>query len=283
MKVIAFVGPSGTGKSYRSLIVGKNNNVDGIIDDGLLISDGKVIAGTSAKTEATRIASVKHALFLPVKYATEMKAALRKSKISKLMILGTSEGMAIKIAKRLEIGPIEEFIHIEDVATESEIAMANRMRMEDGKHVIPVPTFEIQKDFSGYFLHPLRRFQPNLDIEEKTAEADKSIVRPTFSYMGDFVISDEVIIQLTIYEAMKVDGVHKINNINVRKTNHGAHIDITATLNYGVNINDVCRKAQFLIRKNIEELSSVNVRRVHFLVKNLYKENNKQSKRETKE
>lgn len=273
MKVIAFVGPSGTGKSYRSLTVGKNNNVDGIIDDGLLISSGKVIAGTSAKTENTRIASVKHALFIPKKYAEEMKGALKKSNIKKLMILGTSEGMVVKIANRLEIGPIEKFIHIEDVATDSEIAMANRMRMQDGKHVIPVPTFEIQKDFSGYFLHPLRRFQPNLDIEETTATADKSIVRPTFSYMGDFVISDEVIIQLTVNEAMKIDGIRKINNINVRKTNHGAHIDITATLDYGVNINSVCKKAQKLIKDTIEDLTSVNVRRVHFLVKNLYIKN----------
>ena len=97
MEVIAFVGPSGTGKSYRSLIVAKENCADGIIDDGLLISNGKVIAGTSAKKEDTRIASVKHALFLPNRYASEMKSALKKSKIKKLMILGTSEGMAVKI------------------------------------------------------------------------------------------------------------------------------------------------------------------------------------------
>ena len=269
MDVIAFVGPSGTGKSYRSLIVAKNNGADGIIDDGLLISQGKVIAGTSAKKESTKIASVKHALFMPNNNANEMKQALNRGKIKKLMILGTSEEMAIKIAKRLEGGPIQKFIHIEDVASESEIAMANRMRMEDGKHVIPLPTFEIKKDFSGYFLHPLRRFQQNLDIEEKTAEADKSIVRPTYSYMGDFVISDEVIIQLAIHESMKINEIVKINNINVRKTIHGVHIDITATLKYGVHIPAVCRKAQEAIREKIEALSSVNVRRVHFLVKNL--------------
>lgn len=269
MEVIAFVGPSGTGKSYRSLLVAKNNGADGIIDDGLLISNGKVIAGTSAKREATRVASVKHALFLPSKYAIEMKNAIRRSNIKKLMILGTSEGMATKIAARLEIGPIEKFIYINEVATEKEIAMANRMRLEDGKHVIPVPTFEIQKDFSGYFLHPLRRFQPNLDIEEKTAEADKSIVRPTFSYLGDFVISDNVVIDLAIHEAMKIDGIKKINNINIRTTSHGAHIDISATVRYNTNINEICRKAQYLIRERIEDLASVNVRRVHFLVKNI--------------
>lgn len=269
MRVIAFVGPSGTGKSYRSLMVAQLHGADGIIDDGLLISHGKVIAGTSAKREATRIASVKHALFLPNEYASEMKKALKKGKIKTLMILGTSEDMAIKIARRLEVGKIEYFVHIEDVATPEEIKMANRMRLEDGKHVIPVPTFEIKKQFSGYFLHPLRRFQKNLDIEEEHAEADKSIVRPTFSYMGDYIISDEVLIQLSIHEALKIDGIIKINNINVRKTGHGVHMDITATLRYGVNIYDVCRKAQQNIRETVEYLTSVNMRRVHFLVKSL--------------
>ena len=274
MKVIAFVGPSGTGKSYRSIMVAEENGADGIIDDGLLISNGKVLAGTSAKKEATRIASVKHALFIPDDYANSMRRALKKSKIKTLMILGTSEGMAQKIAKRLGVGEIERFIHIEEVASEEEMAMANRMRMNDGKHVIPVPTFEIQKDFSGYFLHPLRRFQPNLDVEESGAEADKSIVRPTFSYMGDFTISDNVLIDMAVYEAKKVDGIVKINNINVRKTDHGIHMDITATLEYGCRIREVCRSAQKKIRKSIEYYTSVNVRRVHFLVKNLFIEKN---------
>ena len=63
MRVIAFVGPSGTGKSYRSVMVSQQYGADAIIDDGLLISHGKVIAGTSAKKmNRQKIASVKHAL-----------------------------------------------------------------------------------------------------------------------------------------------------------------------------------------------------------------------------
>lgn len=42
-------------------MVSQQYGADAIIDDGLLISHGKVIAGTSAK-EPTKIASVKHAL-----------------------------------------------------------------------------------------------------------------------------------------------------------------------------------------------------------------------------
>lgn len=269
MKVIAFTGPSGTGKSYRALTVAKAQGADGIIDDGLLISNGKVVAGSSAKRERTRMASVKHALFIPNDYCEDMRRALKRSRIKKLMILGTSDAMAEKIAARLEAGRIEYFVHIEDVAAPEEMAMANRMRLEDGKHVIPVPTFEIQKEFSGYFLHPLRRFQKNLDIEEEGAAADKSIVRPTFSYMGDFTISDEVLIALAVHEMKRIGGIARVNNINVRKTVHGVHMDITATLRYGCDIPAVCKIAQRQIRAVIEELTSVNMRRVHFLVKAL--------------
>ena len=51
MKVVAFVGPSGTGKSHRAIGIAHKNNCDAIIDDGLLIKGTKILAGTSAKNE----------------------------------------------------------------------------------------------------------------------------------------------------------------------------------------------------------------------------------------
>ena len=44
MEVVAFVGPSGTGKSHRAIGVAHNNNCDAIIDDGLLIKGTKILA-----------------------------------------------------------------------------------------------------------------------------------------------------------------------------------------------------------------------------------------------
>lgn len=49
IKVYAFVGPSGTGKSYRAQMVANENNIHYIIDDGLFINDNEIIAGESAK------------------------------------------------------------------------------------------------------------------------------------------------------------------------------------------------------------------------------------------
>ena len=49
IKVYAFVGPSGTGKSYRAQMVASEKSINYIIDDGLLIKDNEVLAGESAK------------------------------------------------------------------------------------------------------------------------------------------------------------------------------------------------------------------------------------------
>lgn len=269
MRVIAFVGPSGTGKSYRSVMVSQKYGADAIIDDGLLISHGKVICGTSAKKEATKIASVKHALFMKPSQAIDMRKAIENGGIKCLMILGTSDGMVNKIAYNIGVGKIGKIIRIEDVATQEEMNMALRMRTVEGKHVIPVPTFEIKQEFSGYFLHPLRRFQKNLDSEIQNSEADKSIVRPTFSYMGDYTISDNVINSIALHEAKKINGLLKVQNINLRKTSHGVHIDMTVVLKYGCDIFDVCKKIQSTVRSNVERYTSVNARRVNILVKNL--------------
>lgn len=268
MRTIAFVGPSGTGKSYRSMIVSRENGADAIIDDGILVSNGKLLAGSSAKKEPTRIASVKHALFMKDSHANEVKKAIKEHNIKCLMILGTSDGMVQKIAKRLDAEPIEKIIRIDDVATPEEMQMAKDMRLKQGKHVIPVPTFEIKQDFSGYFLHPLRLFWKNLDKDSDKVAADKSIVRPTFSYMGDYTISDNALIAMARHEAENIDGI-KVNNVNIRKTAHGLHIDISASIDYGLNIYTVCRKVQYAVKKNIEKYTSLNARRVHILVRNL--------------
>ena len=63
MDVIALVGPSGTGKSHRALLVANQYKADIIIDDGLLIQDDKIVAGKSAKHEKTYMGAVRVALF----------------------------------------------------------------------------------------------------------------------------------------------------------------------------------------------------------------------------
>ena len=58
MEIISFTGKSGTGKSYQATKLCVTMNIDAIIDDGLLIYKGQIVAGTSAKKGSTKAGGV---------------------------------------------------------------------------------------------------------------------------------------------------------------------------------------------------------------------------------
>ena len=268
IKVYAFVGPSGTGKSYRAQMVAGENNINYIIDDGLLIKDNEVIAGTSAKKAPTKIETIRHALFLNENEKKEIQKALEKYKPEGILILGTSDGMVEKIAVNLEIPKPEKIIYINDVATEEEMEKAKRVRQTQGKHVIPVPTFEIKKDFSGYLLDPLQIFKTN-GKGNKPYIAEKSIIRPTFSYLGNFTISDNVFKQIIEYLVIKNEAIYRISRIRVNNYDEGPEIYMEVILNYGFNIVEELQKLKLKIIKEIERLTSMNVQTIEVLAKGL--------------
>ena len=103
MDVIALVGPSGTGKSHRALIVAHEHKADAIIDDGLLIKDGKIIAGHSAKRESSKIMAVRRAIFSLPGHAEEVRNVIQEVQPHRILILGTSENMIHKIAEILKL------------------------------------------------------------------------------------------------------------------------------------------------------------------------------------
>ena len=196
MKVYAFIGSSGTGKSFKAQAVAAENNIECIIDDGLLIRGNIVLAGKSAKKAETKVQTVRDAIFSTKEEQEEMKKAFKKYKVKTLLILGTSDEMLNRIKANLSLPEFTKIIRIEDVSTEEEMTTAKRIRKTQGKHVVPVPTFEIKKDFSGIMLDPLQVFRTKKDKNPYPA-ADRSIIRPTFSYLGKFTISDSVFLLCT--------------------------------------------------------------------------------------
>lgn len=271
MKVYAFVGPSGTGKSYRAQMVAGENNIHFIIDDGLLINDNEVIAGNSAKKATTKIETVKKALFLDEKQSEEIQNALKKYNAESILILGTSDGMVEKIAGNLKLPKISKTIYITDVATEEEIETARRTRVTEGKHVIPVPTFEIKKDFSGYLLDPLQIFKSS-GKGQKPYIAEKSIIRPTFSYMGNFTISDNVFKQIVEYLANNMDDIKRVLKTRVTNSDEGAVIYMEVEVVYGCNLVETLKEFKYKATKEIENLTSMNVAEIEVVAKSIYME-----------
>lgn len=273
IRVLAFVGPSGTGKSYRAQMVASENDIRFIIDDGLLIKDNEVIAGSSAKKAPTKIETVKHALFLKEKEKNEIIETIKKYKPEGILILGTSDGMVEKIAQNLALPNIEKTIYISDVATEEEMEKARRIRVTEGKHVIPVPTFEIKKDFSGYMLDPLQIFKTKGKGKDPYI-SEKSIIRPTFSYLGNFTISDNVFKQIAQHIALRNNSIYRISKIRVQKREEGPEICLEVILNYGSNIIDELQNFKVKLKKEIERLTSMNVQKIEILAKGLNVINN---------
>ena len=269
MKVYAFVGPSGTGKSYRAQMVASEKNIKFIIDDGLLIMDNQVIAGESAKKAPTKIETVKHALFYKEEEKQEIIKALKKYKPESILILGTSDGMVQKIAANLGLPEISETTYISEVATQEEMETARRIRVTEGKHVIPVPTFEIKKDFSGYLLDPLQIFKTK-GRGNKPYISEKSIIRPTFSYLGNFTISDTVFRQILEYLVSKTPGIYKVQKIRVDNYGEGVKIHMEVTAVYGFNVIDGINEFKNKAKKEIEKLTAMNVEEFEVVVRNIY-------------
>lgn len=268
-KVYAFVGPSGTGKSYRAQMVASEKDIKYIIDDGLLIRENQIIAGTSAKKAQTKIETVKQAIFLEEEKKNDMCNAIKKYKPEKILILGTSDEMVKKIAHNLNLPEIEEIIYITDVATKQEMETARRIRQTEGKHVIPVPTFQIKKDFSGYLLDPLQIFKTN-GKGKKPYIAEKSIIRPTFSYLGNFTISDSVFKEIVEYLASKMPEIHKVLRTRANNTPEGPVIYMEVSVVYGYNVMECLTEFKRRAKKEIENLTAMNVQSIDVVAKNIY-------------
>jgi len=271
MEIMALVGASGTGKSHRALVVAHEHNIDTIIDDGLLIKDSKIIAGRSAKSEASKIMAVKRAIFMEESHAQEVREAIATVEPQRILVLGTSVNMIEKIITILKLPELSKIIMIEDIATPAEMNKARESRLKEGKHVIPVPTIELKPHFSGYLIDPLEIFfKKPKSLRRKIGE--KSIVRPIFSYYGKLLISDAAIATIVDYVATTDPQIPRATHINVKNSHDdekGISIHLDVTVKYGNSLWDIAYEAQGRIKKMVEHMTGLMVKEVNVSVKRL--------------
>ena len=276
MDVIALVGQSGTGKSHRALQVAREHEADAIIDDGILIKDGHIIAGESAKTEKSKIMAVRRAIFILPGHADDVRKAIAQIQPHRILIIGTSENMVQKIAKTLKLPAIQQIIRIEDIASRSEIETAQFHRLKEGKHIIPVPTIELKPHFSGYLVNPLQSIFKQSNVKRRKL-GEKSIVRPVFSYYGKLIIDDKVI-QAIVAKIMEGrESIKSLRNIMVRhvrkgEEDRGLTISCEVVLSYGKHIPTLIQMAQSTIRDAVEYTTGMIVHAVDISVRALYVE-----------
>lgn len=267
IKVCALVGRSGTGKSYHAMNLCREKMIESIIDDGLFIYRGSVTAGVSAKRQETKIGAVKTALFTEQEHRDQVASRIRELAPESILILGTSIRMIEQIARRLDLPEVSDLTRIEEITTEEERLEARKQRQELGKHVIPAPTFQLKRDFSGYFLDPLRIFRGRSG--GRGSDGEKTVVRPTYSYLGDFTISDKVITDIVNCIADRSGGAVEVQRVSTVKRKEGIVIQTAVLGKKGRQIMEDAREFQKQIAAQVEMMTAFNIMAVDIELRGL--------------
>jgi adenylate kinase family enzyme len=268
-KVFALVGKSGTGKSFHAKIVAQKYGIHFIIDDGLLIKGNRILAGHSAKKESTIIAAVKTALFDEKSHRDEVAKKLQSEKFKRILILGTSEKMVYRIAVRLQLPVPLRIIKIDDIASQEEIDKAIRTRRIEGKHVIPVPSIEIKRNYPHIFYDAIqifRRKKAPAAIGPIPTLHEKSLVRPEYSKRGKVIISEMALSQLVIHCVDEYDKNIKIKKILVKDDQLGYRLVITIDVPYGIQLGGNINDLQQHIIENIEKYTGILIEEINIII-----------------
>ncbi|MGX9134725.1 hypothetical protein ACWV26_10135 [Rummeliibacillus sp. JY-2-4R] len=261
MEIYSLSGPSGTGKSTTALSFAHEQGIDGIIDDGLFILNGKKIAGTSAKFEKSAYRAVKRAIFTDHNHVEEVQKAIKEQAIEKLLILGTSDKMTKQIAERLNVGKIQFYYHIEDLRTQAEIKLAKFIRKTEGKHIMPIPVVQVEQNFFKRFI------QKGVEIfsSKKEKIGETTIVQPDFHHpIGQ--INQQYIIDLINQTCEESEFVEKVTKVQfdllpLPKTTVSMTLKGPITLNKRIPINKLQQNILNMFEREFElELISVNVK-----------------------
>jgi len=269
IKVFALVGESGTGKSFRAKLVAQKYGIEFIIDDGLLIRENTILAGSSAKKEKTFLKAVKVALFDDKSHRDEVARKLQSEKIKRILLLGTSDKMVSKIAARLQLPPPSKIVRIEDIASQEEIDKAIRTRRIEGKHVIPVPSLEVKRSYPAIFYDAIRIFKRKpspAGIGPVPTLHEKSVVRPEYSKRGKVIISESALSQMVIHCVDEYNKNIKIKKILVKDANMGYRLVITIDVPYGIQLGGNIHELQQYIIDNIERYTGILIEEVNIII-----------------
>ena len=269
VRVYALVGESGTGKSFRAKLVAQKYGIELIIDDGLLIRDNRILAGHSAKKEKTFLAAVKVALFDDKGHRDETARRLQSERFKKVLILGTSIKMVNKIAARLQLSQPAKIIKIEDIATKEEIEKALRTRKIEGKHVIPIPSIEVRKNYPTIFYEAVRVFFKKgapQSIGGQSKVHEKSVVRPEYSKRGKVIMSESALSQMVIHCVGEFNSLISIKKIAIKEDGQGYRLVITIDVPYGIQLSGNIHELQQYVIENIERYTGILIEEVNIII-----------------
>ncbi|NLJ99930.1 MAG: Asp23/Gls24 family envelope stress response protein [Clostridia bacterium] len=271
MQVTGLVGPPGSGKSHRALLVAFENSIPLIIDDGLLIKNNNIIAGTSSKRQKTKIGAIKTAIFNDDEHAREVGGKIREIDPEKILILGTSKEMINRIIGRLDLPEPSRYIFIDEIASKEEIETAKNIRTKFDKHVIPAPTVEVKSRFSGLLIDPLPTFfrRKAAEPRQRRFMVDQTVVQPTFNFLGKFLITSAALNQIITASVSDIPGLDNIRHIRTYTTPEGIKINFEISVFHGYNIPKIAESCQQNIERHLRHMTSLHILEININVKKL--------------
>ncbi len=106
--------------------------------------------------------------------------------------------------------------------------------------------------------------------DKEVAIGEKTVMRPSFSYMGNYTVSNKTIIQIAQKATQNVEGFHKISKFRIQKTEDEIMLEVEGSFNLGCKIPEVGYDVQSKIKTAIEHMTGIHVKTVNVIVKNLY-------------
>ncbi|MCP1354757.1 hypothetical protein [Aneurinibacillus migulanus] len=259
MDVFALYGPSGTGKSTNALELAHKYKINAIIDDGLLIYNGRKVAGTSAKYERTTVQAVKRAIFFYEDHATEIRQAIRDFNIERILLLGTSQKMVNRIADALEIAPITTYISIEDIRSSSEIKAALYTRRTSGKHVIPIPYIQVEQDFFRRLIAQGKK----IFSSKKEIIGETTIVQPDFGG-GRMHVTEHVLRKLVTLSCNNMPEVENITKISVTLNDlPSVSLEVYLNVKRGTSLPDMAQEIRHRVYKSYVQHLNIELHSIH--------------------
>jgi uncharacterized alkaline shock family protein YloU len=259
MEVFALVGKAGTGKSFRARLVADTHGIPAIIDDGLLIHQGKIIAGRSAKEKVRYIAAVKTAMFNDPEHREEMVRALAEAQFPKVLLLGTSDRMILRNCLTLGLPEPARIIRIEEVASKEKIAEAIRQRKTKGQHVIPLPVVEVKQAYPKLVAHAIKVWFGHM---VNRSHYDKTVVRPGYHRNGEVTISETALAQMILHCVREKVPSLELRRVRIKHLREGYDIKIVLSLAYGTEAAHSCQELHDYTIRKIEEFSGISISRL---------------------
>ncbi|MDR1620758.1 MAG: hypothetical protein LBS00_00100 [Synergistaceae bacterium] len=267
IEVSAFVGAAGTGKSQRASQVARQYGIDFVIDDGLLVSKGQIMAGKSAKSEKNMVRAIRRALFEYAPHRLEVVNFLASHVPCKVMVIATSRSMMEKIVEKLGLPRPQRVIDITEVASNEEISNALKERREKKQHVVPVSRTQIQRNFAGKFVSQLKDLFKSKDRQDE----NRTVVKPPFSFDGHVTIEPEAIVAMIRRLIVLGDHIHHVHELNLVPDGDVLNVNLVVDVKLGdKNVLYLARLLQKKLTVGLSFFTGMEVKKVNIRINEIF-------------